>query len=142
MRSRHLIGPRIGSTSQEVEGAKLRACAIPYDLLQEGSRRLGIMSLVGAALWTFGTLLYHFAGQLSGSTWDGTDVIALVNAILSLALFAYTRREAKNPQFILDLGLVYLVVTSIGLALIGHWHHMTPDWPVVPMISWIGAGDA
>ena len=138
MRSRHLIGPRIASTSQEVEGVRLRACVIPYDLLQEGSRRLGIMSLVGAALWTLATSLYHIAGATSIPTFRLIDAISVACALVSVALFAYTRREAKNPQFILDLGLAYMVLMSLGIALIDHWGTEMPP-PLIPTISWIGS---
>lgn len=138
MRSRHFIGPRIGSTTGEDSGAGLRACAIPYDLLQEGSRRLGIMSLVGAFLWTVATLLYHVAGPANIPTFRVIDAISVICALLSLALFAYTRRDAKNPQFILDLGLAYMVLMSVGLALVGHWDRMSSS-PDVPILSWIGA---
>ena len=139
MRSRHFIGPRIASTTPEAGAAKLRSCAIPYDLLQEGSRRLGIMSLVGAGLWTLGTLLYHFLGPGTLPAFRENDAISTVSALISLALFAYTRREAKNPQFILDLGLAYMVLMSVGIGLVDHLEAMAPDSPVIPTISWIGA---
>lgn len=139
MAIRHLIGPRPSSASGEVSVSRLRVCAVPYDLLQEGSRRLGIMSLVGAALWTLGPVLYHFATPEMGSGLRFTDAIAAVCALISLALFAYTRREAKNPQFVLDLGLVYMVCMALGLGVMEHWYPMQQGMTMLPMISWIGA---
>ena len=139
MRSRHLIGPRPGSTTPETSVSRLSHCEIPNDLLQEGSRRLGIMSVVGAALWSLGTLLYHLTGARTSNEFNFTDVIAVSAAILSVALFMYTRRESNDPQFVLDLGLVYMVLTSIGLAVISHWELMSTHAPLTPMISWIGA---
>jgi serine/threonine protein kinase len=136
---RHRIGPRASTTTPEGGVSKLRSCAIPYDLLQEGSRRLGIISLVGAALWILATFLYHVLGPENTPVLRVIDAISAVCALLSLALFAYTRRDAKNPQFILDLGLVYMILMSVGLALVDHWGPMPPGSPIVPTISWIGA---
>ena len=76
MAIRHLIGPRPSSASEEVSVSRLRVCAVPYDLLQEGSRRLGIMSLVGAALWTLGPVLYHLATPDLSSGLRFTDAIS------------------------------------------------------------------
>jgi tRNA A-37 threonylcarbamoyl transferase component Bud32 len=139
MAIRHLIGPRPSSASEEVSVSRLRVCAVPYDLLQEGSRRLGIMSLVGAALWTLGPVLYHLATPDLSSGLRFTDAIAAVCALISLTLFAYTRREAKNPQFVLDLGLGYMVCMALGLGVMEHWYPMQHGMTMLPMISWIGA---
>src|SRR5262249_49574670 len=72
---------------------------LPRDLLQEASHRLGIMSLLGAVLWLLGTVSYHFAmralappGNTSWMQLSPTDTIAAVSAIVSVALFVYTRK--------------------------------------------------
>jgi tRNA A-37 threonylcarbamoyl transferase component Bud32 len=119
--------------------------ALPDDLLREASHRLGILALVGAALWFLGTALDHAAARLM-SHGDpravdppAIDIIAISSAILSLALFFYTRRSRRNPRFILDLGAVYMVLTALGLGLVTHWSPVPAGWPISPMISWIGA---
>lgn len=141
MRSRHLIGPRPGSNtdSQESSASRLRKCEIPHDLLEEGSRRLGIMSMVGAALWTLGTVLYHVTGARPDAGFNFTDGISVVAVIFSIALFVYTRRDSNDPNFVLDLGMVYMVLTSIGLSVVSHWELMSSHLDITPMISWIGA---
>jgi len=139
MRSRHLIGPRAGSTTARDGTSKLRACAVPDDLLQEGSQRLGIMSLIGAVLWILGSAIYHLIDPRGFFVWDGTDLIEVLSVLSSLSLYAYTRREAKNPQLILDLGLLYMVLMSFGLGLTIHWGHVTRNYPIQSQISWIGA---
>ncbi len=58
---------------------------------------------------------------------------------MSLALFAYTRRADRDPQFILDLGLVYMVFTAVALAVVFHWAPQLAVSPVRPEISWAGA---
>ncbi len=141
MRSRHLIGPRPGSNtdSQESSASRLRKCEIPHDLLEEGSRRLGIMSVVGSALWTLGTVLYHVTGARPETGFNFTDGISVAAVIFSIALFAYTRRDSNDPNFVLDLGMVYMVLTSIGLSVVSHWELMSSHVDISPMISWIGA---
>ncbi len=120
--------------------------ALPDDLLREASRRLGTLALLGAALWALGTALDHVAvrimrtGDPNAMYSPATDAIAITSAVISLALFFYTRRkERRNPRFILDLGLVYMILTALGLGLIMHWEPVPAHWPVTPMISWIGA---
>jgi hypothetical protein len=86
---------------------------MPDDLLRQASQRLGIMSLLGAALWAVGTLLGHITfeaidggGQYHWFTLVfPTDAIAGVSIVISLALFAYTRRSNRDPAIVLDLGL-------------------------------------
>ncbi|MEO7653594.1 MAG: serine/threonine-protein kinase, partial [Bryobacteraceae bacterium] len=138
-----LVCPRPG-TPPDPGISRGQLTAIPYDLLRDASRRLGIMSLLGAALWVIGTAAYHFAerAMIQGDPrWlkpDGTDVIAIVSIALSVLLFFYTRREEQNPRFILDLGLVYLVLTSFALGLVFHWDPVPGGALVSPMITWIG----
>jgi serine/threonine-protein kinase len=118
---------------------------LPDDLLREASRRLGIMALTGAMLWILGTVLDHVAihvmshgARLAGQTVT-TDVIAGVSVVISLAVFFYTRRSERNPRVILDIGLVYMILTSVALGMVMHWEHVPSNWPVLPGISWIGA---
>jgi len=145
MTDRELIGPVQGSTSVESGIQRDRVRPLPYDLLKEASRRLEIMSLVGAVLWVIGTvgdriaLLAMTHGNriwLHGQT---TDIIAATSVLASLALFFYIRRGDRDPRFILDLGLVYMVFTAAALGLMMHWFRVPKEWPVSPMISWIGA---
>jgi tRNA A-37 threonylcarbamoyl transferase component Bud32 len=117
---------------------------LPDDLLREASRRLGIMSLVGAALWVLGTLLGRIAFGLmehGGARWgepEASDAIAIVSVLVSLALYVYTRKSKRDPRFLLDLGLAYLVYTSLALGLMMHWDPSPGDLKVRPMISWVG----
>ncbi|MEO8139237.1 MAG: serine/threonine-protein kinase, partial [Gemmatimonadota bacterium] len=113
------------------------------DLLREASRRLGIMCLLGAALWTLATTLSYITGDsaIFSGPWDGirvADVIAVVSVLLSLALYAYTRKADSDPRVALDLGLVYLVLTGLALGLTIHWSHLPAGWPIFPVISWVG----
>jgi serine/threonine-protein kinase len=140
-----LIGPVPATASTESGTWRDRACALPYDLLKEASKRLEIMSLLAAALWVLGTLgdrIALLALSHGNRLWlhgQPTDIIAGISVIASLALFFYIRRGDRDPRFILDLGLVYMVFTAAALGLMMHWFRVPKDWPVSPMISWIGA---
>jgi serine/threonine-protein kinase len=118
---------------------------LPDDLLREASRRLGIVALTGAMLWILGTVLDHVAvyfmshGAPRPHQAIATDVIAGASVLVSLAVFFYTRRSERDPRSILDLGLVYMILTSIALGMVMHWEHVPSSWPVLPGISWIGA---
>ena len=153
MPNRHSVRPLPPATPAEptITGAARRR-AIPPDLLREASRRLGIMSLLAAALWTVGTLLGHLAQQAvsaDGRSWYNLelplDAIAAASVAVSLALFAYTRRSKRDPAFILDLGLAYLVLTSFALGAMAHFGIVAQGVRVLdpamvrPEISWIGA---
>jgi hypothetical protein len=104
------------------------------------------VSLLGAILWVSGTVLYHLAmralappGNTSWIQPSPTDTIAAASAIVSVALFLYTRKANRDPKFTLNLGLVYLVLTSIALALVMHWELVSEGTPVSPTITWTGA---
>ena len=103
------------------------------------------MSLLGAVLWLVGTLLGHVADrQVRGGAapwlvFEVGDAIALASIALSLGVFAYTRRSRREPGFLLDLGLVYLVLTGLALGLLFHFQTPPEGYRVLPEISWIGA---
>jgi serine/threonine-protein kinase len=144
MPSRPLIGKASTPTLFQSSGWGGRH-ALPEDLLREASRRLGIMALVGAALWCLGTGLDHLAVRIMSHNDPGatyapvTDTIAITSALLSLGLFFFTRGKERDPRLLLDLGLVYMVLTALGLGLIMHWAPVPSHWPISPEISWIGA---
>ncbi|MEJ7809752.1 MAG: protein kinase [Gemmatimonadaceae bacterium] len=141
----HLIGPLPRSTPGGTSGARGQPRALPEDLLREASRRLEIMSLIGAVLWVLGPLGYHVAlramspGDPSWARLEAPDAIAAASVLISLALFAYIRRRDRSPQFILDLGLGYMVLTALATGLTLHWGTVPGGLTVEPMISWTGA---
>jgi eukaryotic-like serine/threonine-protein kinase len=137
-----LIGPPPSNTPADVTSSPRRRRSLPDDLLRDASRRLGIISLVAAALWTLGTVLYHLVMSQTDSQWIGwrsSDAIALVSVLTSLGLFAYIRRSDRDPRFILDLGLAYMVLTSAAAGQILHWDPMPRGTSLLPAISWVGA---
>jgi serine/threonine-protein kinase len=102
------------------------------------------MSLLFAVLWVVGLTAGHLAARAlypNSQIWkhiDITDEIGVASAILSVALFVYTRRGERDPRFILDLGLWFLIFTAFAIGLV---FHLGPagNGSVLPEISWIGA---
>src|SRR5262245_7666032 len=145
-----LIQPPRGSTPPALD-SQGRQRTLPPDLLREASQRLGILSLLGAILWFLGTLLGHItlrAQSPPGDTrWRSivlpVDAIAAISIIGSLALYAYTRRH-RESKISLDLGLVYMVLSSFGIGLLVHFGvtyagiRLPANRPTTPEISWIG----
>ena len=137
-----LIGPPVVSTPAELKSSRGRA--IPEDLLREASRRLRIMALLGAVLWLVGTVSFHLAESVmhpgTPAAFIGPpDAIAFASILISLALAYFIRRTEGSPQLVLDLGLVYLVITAAALGVINHWMRPAHATALTQTISWIGA---
>ena len=139
------IGPIRSSNPPDIFTLGSHAHSLPADILREASLRLGILSLVGAVLWILADVLYHVAQRAMSPAGDArwlefrfTDMVAVAGSVISLALYAYTRRTKRRPQFVLDLGLIYVVVTSLGVGLVMHWDGRPRDAPMNPELSWIG----
>ena len=135
----------IGPVPLITPSARGQRRALPDDLLREASRRLGIIALLGAGLWAIGTIMDHFA-DWAMSHWDPRwldlhtpDAIAGATVLVSLALFFYARKNDRDPRFVLDLGLGYMVLMALALGLMFHWKPIAAGWPGSPTISWIGA---
>ena len=140
-----IIGPSPGSTPVVTGSPLSSGPALPDDLLRDASRRLGIMSLMGAILWVSGWGLNYIAMKVmtAENPMPGglqvSDYVAFASAVLSLGLFQFTRRSKRPPGFMLDLGLWYMVVTA---AAIGSMWHGPPEpgghIQIFPMFTWIG----
>jgi serine/threonine-protein kinase len=146
MDQRGLIAPEAQSTPLSLGGTHRAPREIPDDILREASNRLAVMSLLAAILWTVASFLWHLrlgsvgSGGLHLSPFESADVIAVIAVVSSLALFVYARRATRPPKFVLDLGLWYMLLTSLEIGLIAHWYPSQSDVPtqIVPTISWVG----
>ena len=118
---------------------------IPEDLLREASDRLGLISLIGVVLWLVGGILDHFAMRVMNSEdpyWRQLhvpDLVVGVGILGSLGLFLFSRMSGRNPRVMLDLGLVYLIVTSLELGLIWHWTPVPAVRGIDPQFTWVGS---
>lgn len=140
-----IIGALPRETPAELKTTGRRRRRLPDDLLRQASKRLQILALVAAALWVLGPVLGHLAIHFAtpedprGTTIRVIDGIALFAFATSIALYLYVRTTRRDPAFVLDLGLAYLVLMAIDLGVMIHWGTGTA-MPVEPrpMITWIG----
>ena len=140
-----LIGQRQGETPAESKGASAQPRRIPADLLRQASKRLQILALIGATLWALGPALGHLAVHLTSpenprwAQFGATDAIAVIQVVIGLSLYGYLRSRERDPAFILNLALLFMVVCAAGIALM--FHVGPPAAAPVdtrPMITWIG----
>src|SRR5262245_20208221 len=127
-----LIGPVPPSTPS---GQKTpRRHELPPDLLREASSRLSLVAFVGGSLWLVGSLFGHlFTGRTATHSHEGQqgidylvipDMITAGVVITSYALALYARKSKREPRFLLDLGLGYLIVLSLAMGQMFHWSPM------------------
>ena len=142
MANPQLIRPVVAGTPPELAVTHSHFRPLPYDLLKEASNRLGILCLLAAVLWVVATGLDHIAMKAMGVTEDGlqmSDFVAVLSVVVSLALYWYSRKDLREPQFILDLGLLYMVYTAAALGVMMHWGPVTDRHAeIFPMITWVG----
>jgi heme A synthase len=145
MLHRRLIGRPPRQTPADLATTRGGPRRLPEDLLRQASRRLEIMALIAAVLWVLGPVFGHLAVYVtqpedpSWAQFRTIDGIAASCVVMSLALFAYLRSGDRDPAFVMDLALVYLVANAFALGLMIHWGppSITPT-DVVPTITWVG----
>lgn len=140
-----LINPPLGDSPASPSRTGWHSSEIPQDLLLEASHRLGLISLIGVALWFLGMFLDHLAlramsppGNPYWRQFQIPDAIGLVGILTSLGLFFYSRVSKRAPRTLLDLGLVYLIVTSLEIGLLWHWNPSDIPQKAQPMFTWVG----
>jgi len=140
-----VIGRLSSETPADLQTAPGRPRRLPDDLLRQATRRLQILSLLAAALWflgpTLGHLALHFAspGDPRSTSFGFIDAVASVGFVTSIALYIMLRSTRRSPEFVINLGLVYLVLTAIDLGVMIHWGAVsTTNTDGSPMITWIG----
>jgi hypothetical protein len=79
------------------------------------------MALIAASLWVVAPIVWRLLLPLwmqnadqNGLGLTTSDAISAANALASLLLFAYTRATTRDPRWILDLGLGYMVLMALG----------------------------
>ena len=143
MPERQLICLPAPETPAELKTAAGHRRQFPADLLRQASRRLQILALVGAALWilgpTFGHVAMYFTGNPQWRVFDGTEIICTLAVLISLGLYVYLRTGDRDPGFVMNLGLAYMVVCTAAIGLMSHWgpFSTTPAYGS-PMLSWSG----
>ncbi len=106
--------------------------ALPADLLEEASRRLGWAALIYAGTFFLAYFGSHFffAGQTGTPIEDvglwsderaTQTLVAALSIALALAVFLLSRFGRFNPQALLDIGLVFEVIGAFGISMSTYW---------------------
>lgn len=139
------VGPVSPRTAPDLgRTGGLTAKALPNDILQQASRRLSIAALLISVMygvaWLLGRAVLSrvFEGRVDQDLTLGADLIVLASIGISLGLCHFARKGDRDPQVTLDIGLAYMVAIAISLSLLWHWVPLPHDWPITPMITWIG----
>lgn len=133
------IDPRRDTTPPAL-GVKAPRSELPPDLLRQASGRLALIAMMGVVLWIVGYLSYRIAWRAIGreEALRSEAWITIGMVLISALLFGYARRSKRDPRFILDLGLVYLVLTAFALGIVIHAVGRAPNQSIEPQISWAG----
>jgi serine/threonine-protein kinase len=140
-----LIGRLTRESGSEPRTISGRARRLPDDLLRQAGRRVEIMALVAAAMWTLAPALSHLALYLTAPDdpalypFSRVNLIAAGCVLLSLGLYAYLRTGRRDPGQVMDLALGFMVAMTFAMGVLIHWAR---PWFVPtglePMITWAG----
>jgi serine/threonine protein kinase len=130
-----IIAPRMPTPSPSSTAPTTH---LPEVMLSAQVRRLEILSIVGAALWSFGLLmdsaLLPFA---TGGPRNLRSVVIDVFAILvSIGMALYIRYGASSPTAKTTAGLLYLLMSAFGIAMGNTWSNV-PTTESMRHLSWI-----
>jgi len=107
------------STHARVSSVPSVSTALPADLLERATRRLGTAAIVYACVYTlaYGSarLAQDFPEQWDPDTVFLSDLAAASFILLSVGMFLMARSGRLSDFFVMDLGLVYEVVGAAGI---------------------------
>jgi serine/threonine-protein kinase len=140
------IDPRTAGTPTGADSAtKSRWRALPPDVLEQSCKRVGIAAIVFASIWIVSLLMNTVVRQWLN--WMPTKMLGpaalwpmpgnLITGIgigLSVALAFAASRLSKQPEKLLQLGLLYEIATACLGAFLLHW---IPVDLAQTRISWI-----
>ncbi len=113
--------------------------ALPADILEEASKRLGRAGLIYAIVFFlayFGSMFFTY-GLERAHLMVVQSVVAAVCIALGVAVFLVARFGAIRPDLLLDLGLVFEVVGAFGIAMSEYWA-IYPEWDEAILENYLG----
>jgi hypothetical protein len=107
---------------------------LPSKFIGDASKRLGWASLIYASTFT---CAYYIANLRD---WIQTDslvenliqpnsIFGYLSIAMSFLMFGISRARRIDPQRVLDIGLIYLVLGSLGISMTQFWG-VSIEWPV------------
>ena len=102
---------------------------LPPELLAEASRRLGSAGLIYAATYFCAYFVPYAITAASGAPDRHQmlpNVVAAVSVAMGVATFLLSRFARMSPQALLDFGLVFGVLGSLGISVAEFWEGLPP----------------
>ncbi len=123
---------RKGSFTPTPTGSGVSFSALPADLLQEASKRLGWAGLVYSGTFLFASVVPHIITVALVPGHSLTDrlfqqIISVISIVVGVAVFALSRHARVRPDVLLDIGLVFEVVGAFGISMAQFWG-IFPEW--------------
>jgi len=123
---------RKGSLTPTPTGASASFSALPAELLQEASKRLGWAALVYSGTFLFASIVPHIVFVVLLEEHGLTDrlfqlIVSVISILLGIAVFAMSRHSRVRPDVLLDIGLIFEVVGAFGISMAQFWG-VFPEW--------------
>ena len=96
----------------------------PAELLDEASRRLGWAALLYSCTYTLAYFGPHIVAALTVPGYSFVrvqNVFAIASVLVAIAVWVASWRALLPAQKLLDLGLVFEVIGSLGISVAGFW---------------------
>jgi eukaryotic-like serine/threonine-protein kinase len=117
----------------------LAATRLPDDLLSEHIKRVAIAGAVGAGLWLFGLVMDAIVMPLTLGTKPPALMITtdILGVLVSTALFAFIRHSSYAPQLKADVGLMFMVLNALAVALVNTQARTVTIFTMGGHVSWM-----
>jgi serine/threonine protein kinase len=138
MTSRRLLRRR-PSTPARASVTSRPGHSLPSDVLGQTCSRLGIVSLVFAALWVLtvfmNTVVAGWFGEMTflRDLWPFPGHLVAVIGIISSLLMTYLAGRLSGKSILLDVGSGYLVLQCLLVSILSQWAPV----PITPRVSWV-----
>ena len=142
-------GPRtIGAApaASPVRSTDSQTTRLPAELMARAARRLGLVAILYAVGFVLGYVIRELSIHVFGGeaylqpTHTPGQVMTAAFALLAFAVAIVARRRVLTDTRLLQLGLVFEVVASLGIALVSYsslWDQGTRPWGISWLCAWI-----
>ena len=118
---------------------------MPSDLFYQTCKRVWAAGVAFTALWAFALIMNNIVTRILGVTmlyypvWPMPgNLICGIGLAASLLIVSISRRPGMKPDVLLDLGSIYLVLTSLLVGFIEQWephvNQPNPSWIIVGIV--------